>query len=256
MRKHPDIFHVLRLSTAPPLSQSRIEGLANVSGNVVSKLECGRLPSRMNSEQLDLSLESISKIIKLLFDYDIFSWIPESRKPTRQEKIKAEAIIGDRLCSSLSDPIVRNAQEERQLDTITEVLRQKGYRQVESADISSLAEFPTHCYAIHYNVPVRVNGSKTVNIPVDLAVKSQYASMDSYPVMIECKSAGDYTNTNKRRKEEAIKIEQLRNTYGDTIRFILYLCGYFDTGYLGYEAAEGIDWIWEHKPGDLEMLDL
>lgn len=29
------------------------------------------------------------------------------------------------------------------------------------------------------------------------------------------------------------------------MRFILFLCGYFDSGYLGYEAAEGIDWVWE-----------
>ena len=38
--------------------------------------------------------------------------------------------------------------------------------------------------------------------------------------------------------------------------------GYFDSGYLGYEAAEGIDWIWEtphQRPrpiGDLTVLDI
>ncbi|MGH9375008.1 MAG: XamI family restriction endonuclease, partial [Terriglobia bacterium] len=26
--------------------------------------------------------------------------------------------------------------------------------------------------------------------------------------------------------------------------------------YLGYEAAEGIDWIWEHRTGDLGQLGL
>ena len=25
----------------------------------------------------------------------------------------------------------------------------------------------------------------------------------------------------------------------------------FDSGYLGYEAAEGIDWVWEHRINDL-----
>ena len=68
----------------------------------------------------------------------------------------------------------------------------------------------------------------------------------------EAKSAGDFTNTNKRRKEEAQKINQLRHTYGDDIEFILFLCGYFDSGYLGYEAAEGIDWVWEHRIDDLQ----
>ncbi len=54
--------------------------------------------------------------------------------------------------------------------------------------------------------------------------------------MIEAKSAGDFTNPNKRRKEEAVKVAQLKNSYGNDISFILFLCGYFDSGYLGYEA--------------------
>ena len=40
------------------------------------------------------------------------------------------------------------------------------------------------------------------------------------------------------------------------VHFILFLCGYFDSGYLGYEAAEGIDWIWEHRIDDLAALNL
>ena len=62
------------------------------------------------------------------------------------------------------------------------------------------------------------------------------------------------TNTNKRRKEEAVKIQQLRKTYGNKIAFDLFLCGYFDSGYLGYEAAEGIDWVWEHRIDDLAQF--
>jgi hypothetical protein len=37
---------------------------------------------------------------------------------------------------------------------------------------------------------------------------------------------------------------QLRSTYGPLVRFNLFLCGYFDGIYLGYEATEGIDWVW------------
>ena len=65
-------------------------------------------------------------------------------------------------------------------------------------------------------------------------------------------TAGDFTNTNKRRKEEAVKAEQLKKTFGRDVEFVLFLCGYFDSSYLGYEAAEGIDWIWEHRIADLE----
>jgi hypothetical protein len=52
----------------------------------------------------------------------------------------------------------------------------------------------------------------------------------------------------------ATKIRQLKGTYGPTIEYLLFLCGYFDAGYLGYEAAEGIDWVWEHRIADLGGL--
>lgn len=31
-------------------------------------------------------------------------------------------------------------------------------------------------------------------------------------------------------------------------------CGGLDSGYLGYEAAEGINWIWEHRISDMNEL--
>ena len=76
------------------------------------------------------------------------------------------------------------------------------------------------------------------------------------PILIEEKSAGDFTNTNKRRKEEAVRIAQLQQVYGKDVEFILFLCGYFHSGYPGYEAAEGIDWVWEHRIDDLLKLGL
>ena len=51
-----------------------------------------------------------------------------------------------------------------------------------------------------------------------------------------------------------IKQRQIDDTYGDTTLFVLFLCGYFDEGYLGYEAAEGIAWVWEHRIEDLGMI--
>ncbi len=40
------------------------------------------------------------------------------------------------------------------------------------------------------------------------------------------------------------------------VTLMLFLGGYFDSGYLGYEAAEGIDWVWEHRPDDFEKVGL
>ena len=61
---------------------------------------------------------------------------------------------------------------------------------------------------------------------------------------------------NKRRKEEAVKSGQLRRRHGAHTRFVLFLGGYFDSGYLGYEAAEGIDWAWEHRIDDFSEFGL
>jgi hypothetical protein len=51
-------------------------------------------------------------------------------------------------------------------------------------------------------------------------------------------------------------MHQLRGKLGNDVEFVLFLCGYFDSGYLGYEAAEGIDWVWEHRLEDFDKLGL
>jgi hypothetical protein len=40
------------------------------------------------------------------------------------------------------------------------------------------------------------------------------------------------------------------------VEFIRFLCGDFDSSYLGDEAAEGIDWIGEHRISDLDQLGI
>ncbi len=101
-----------------------------------------------------------------------------------------------------------------------------------------------------------VGKTAQVKIPIDVVIQPKKLKKNRLPILIEAKSAGDFTNTNKRRKEEATKIHQLQATYGVDINFVLFLCGYFGSDYLGYEAAEGIDWVWEHRIDDLEQLGL
>lgn len=116
---------------------------------------------------------------------------------------------------------------------------------------------PPGTFSFRLNVPVKLEGlASTINIPVDAVVMPKRGRAGELPLLIEAKSAGDFTNVNKRRKEEAVKMSQLRVTYGAKVRFILFLCGYFDTGYLGYEAAEGIDWVWEHRIDELAHFGL
>ncbi len=107
---------------------------------------------------------------------------------------------------------------------------------------------------------VKVKNSQTearaINIPIDAVIQPKAARLPHLPLFIEAKSAGGFTNVNKRRKEEATKINQLQATYGEHVVFVLFLCGYFDAAYLGYEAAEGIDWIGEHRIEKLTQLGI
>lgn len=259
LQKHPEVLPILRMSTCPPIARDRLVGLAGVSKSLVQNMEDSENPHispRMQRIRLITELQRISDIIMKMADPDIFTWLPEKRNPNETEIMRSSTIIADRLCGAVADPIIRNAQEKRQLAAITKLLKSKGYSLVENG--VRYDEMNPGSFSFHTNVPVYVAGKKgdTVIIPVDVAIMSLSAQAGDMPLLLEAKSAGDFTNVNKRRKEEAVKMQQLRNTYGGSVSYSLFLCGYFDSGYLGYEAAEGIDWIWEHRISDIEQLGI
>lgn len=255
LRQHPSILFALRMSTAPPLARDRLVGLAGVPKLLVNAMEKdGRLPPKMNKAIVDAHLRKITRMILRLSDVDIFPWLGEARDPTEQEVYRAATIVADRLCGANADPIVRNAQERRQLLKIKKWLEARGYKDVTGK--VSLDKMKPGSFAFRLNVAGLKEDHESVNIPVDAVVLPVNAKPNELPLMIEAKSAGDFTNTNKRRKEEATKVGQLRRRYGKSVRYVLFLCGYFDSGYLGYEAAESIDWVWEHRMNDLAEFGL
>lgn len=253
MKTHPHILPILRMATAPPLARDRLIGLASVSPSLISNMEQRkRLPPRMPIGEINRQLERIGSVIEQLLDRDLFPWLADSRQLESANILRAATVVADRLCGTVADPIIRNAQEQRQLDAIQAWLTQRGYQKVDADKRVDFREMETGTFSFRLNVPVKQVGRiQLINLPIDVVIKPHHANAADLPLLIEAKSAGDFTNTNKRRKEEATKITQLRATYGDQIRFILFLCGYFDSGYLGYEAAEGIDWVWEHRIDDL-----
>ena len=236
LRTHPTVLPMLRMATAPPIARDRLIGLAGVSPNLVRSMELDqRIPQRMSASALTDDLRKIGAVILKLADKDILVWLDERRKPSRQELHRAATIIADRLCGAVADPIIRNAQERRQLAKIKDWLQQRGYS-LSPAGVRMKAMKPG-TFAIRLNVPIKLTGGTEVAIPVDVAIAPRRSKPGKLPLLIEAKSAGDFTNVNKRRKEEATKMSQLRATYGRSVRYVLFLCGYFDTGYLGYEAG-------------------
>lgn len=254
LQANPGSLPTLRMCMAPPLAVDRLVGLAGANKSLIGSMEEGKLASRMKAELLQDNLTKVCRVLTRLLDRDIFPWLDAGEEPTDHERDRASTIVADRLCSAVANPIVRNAQEQRQLAVIGDWLDKRGYRKLAHPPGRPLAEMEPGTYAFRMNLSVGT--TRKVNIPVDVVVQPRMPTEDRLPVLIEAKSAGDFTNTNKRRKEEATKIRQLQATYGKTIRFVLVLCGYFGTDYLGYEAAEGIDWVWEHRIDDLAGLGL
>lgn len=259
LRRHPEVLSTLRMSTCPPIAVDRLIGLAGVSPNLVKAMELDkRLPPRMSAAEADPQLEKIGAIIERMADPDIFVWIGRSGSAATEPEIhRAATIVADRLCGAVANPIIRNAQEKRQLAAIKAWLEAKGYSQLPGGDTTKFNAMTAGTFSFRMNVPVKLEGgAQTVNIPVDAVIKPLGSDPKDLPIFFEAKSAGDFTNTNKRRKEEAVKMAQLRSNYGPNVKFNLFLCGYFDSGYLGYEAAEGIDWVWEHRINDLAQFGI
>lgn len=253
LRRYPGVLPTLRMSTCPPMAVDRLVGLAGVSGNLVRVMEkADSLPMRMTQAKLEKDLERIGQIIEEMADPDIFIWLESGDTPSEQELYRAATIVADRLCGSVANPIIRNAQEERQLAAIGKWLEDRGYRRLPPGHRTAFDEMEPGTFSFRLIVPAKQERTdKAINIPVDVVIMPKTTQPGDFPLLVEAKSAGDFTNVNKRRKEEAAKMAQLRRTYGPSLRFILFLCGYFDSGYLGYEAAEGIDWVWEHRIDDL-----
>jgi len=255
LRDHPRTLMVLRMATCPPIARDRLIGLADAKTSLVHTLEDGKLPTRLNVDLLASELKKIAEVLSKLFDTDLLPWLDGKSKPSVSELERSATVIADRLCGSVADPIIRNAQEERQLQSVSKWLNARGYKKISAPSTgTALEEMPAGTYAFRMNV--LVGKTQLVRIPVDIVIQPKKATAGSLPLLVEAKSAGDFTNTNKRRKEEAQKFQQLRARYGNKVKYVLFLCGYFDSGYLGYEAAEGIDWVWEHRIDDLAKLGL
>jgi hypothetical protein len=223
LQGHPEILPALRMAACPPLARDRLIGLAGVGKVLVNTLETGALPRKMAAAALDESLRRICRTLTDMLDVDLFPWLTTGKKATRTERHRAATVIADRLCGAVSDPIIRNAQEKRQLVLIGDYLNRGGYRLQAHPAAKPLPEMEAGTYCFRLNVVA--GEALAVNIPVDVVVQPKKPRPTGLPVLIEAKSAGDFTNVNKRRKEEATKIHQLKSKYGPRVEYLLFLCG-------------------------------
>jgi hypothetical protein len=154
-------------------------------------------------------------------------------------------VVGERLTSAFYLPALRNEQEARQKELMRAYLEGEGFEE----SLDAPFDMPPGMFGFGRNVRVLREDGEPQNLPVDCVVSPLKAELPL--VCVELKSAGDFTNVNKRRKEESDKHDALSRTHGDRAVFLLQLFGYFGRPYLGFEAAVGIDWAWDHRLSDL-----
>ena len=129
LARTPAILQTLRMSTAPPIARDRLSGLADVPKALVKSLEDGKLPPRMNQGVMYGHLEAMCSVISELLDLDLYPWVASGGVADARDLELATTVVADRLCGAVTDPIIRNAQERRQLAVIAEWLTARGYRE-------------------------------------------------------------------------------------------------------------------------------
>ena len=252
--KNPEIIRGLRMTSSPPWAVDRLIGISQTSPSLVKAMEdnnTGRRKAKVAKPQLQKVIDTV----RARYDLDLLPWIPCERTPTKSEIALATQTLTDRLALSIANPALRNAQEERQLDRLKIWLKGRGYQEDDDRETSydkmAVGKYRTHVHA----EGIQEDGA-TVTVEVDIVIKPKASDTEALPMLMECKSAGDFANVNKRRKEESDKHSNLVRKHGPEVQYVLYLSGYFGKPYLTYERAAGIQWIWHHRVDDLEKLGL
>jgi hypothetical protein len=181
LQTHPAILPTFRMCCCPPLARERLAGLAGVKKSLIESMEEGSIPPRMKKSALADSLLQIVKILTELLDIDLFPWLALKQVPDPVERHRASTIVADRLCGSMSDPIVRNAQERRQLELIGRFLAKLGYKQKSHPPAKPLTEMEPGTYAFRMNVVV--GDANKVKIPLDVVIQPKKLRPSRLPIL-------------------------------------------------------------------------
>src|SRR5208283_5171583 len=176
LKGHPSILPILRMATCPPLARDRLVGLAGANKSLVLAMESGRIAVRMPATALAENIERVCGTLKKMLDVEIFPWLEEKRAASADERYRASTIVADRLCGAVSDPIVRNAEEKRQLALIGNYLEGKGYMRKPHPASEPLRDMTPGTYA--FRMVVVAGEPHRVKIPVDVVIQSKKPSAD------------------------------------------------------------------------------
>lgn len=247
LKKHPTSLYLLRQAVLPPLARARLVNFTGVNPALVNRMEKSGTVGPITPE-VEEDLEALAVFIEPHLDPDLLPWIAADRKPTKREQDRALMLLGDRHARAMFDTEFRNAQEHRQKDLLRKFLMKHGF--VAGDNSTPAAELALGTFVMGKNLVGKTATGNTQNLPTDCVIRPRKRSLPL--VALEMKSAGDFVNPNKRRKEESDKHKALARAYRKKAVMLLQLFGYFDEVYLAFEASAGLDWVWDHRLKDLD----
>ncbi|HEY5822118.1 MAG TPA: XamI family restriction endonuclease [Propionibacteriaceae bacterium] len=246
IRRSPNLLGILRMCTAPRLARDRLVALAYIERSLIVSLESGRLPARMSAGELNAHLVRICFVLSGALDPDLFGWVARARDPSDAEVQRATFVVADRRCDAISDQIIRQAQRERQLQLVSTWLLGRGYRRCDPDRLEAdPLDRQSFCVGQVAMVDHEIRVDALIN-PVEPAVLRRVA--------IRAVANADTTKMSKRAADTS-ELRVLDRDPGGA-RPLLLLGGPVEIVYLKDRAAEGVDWVWEHRLDDLEIAGI
>ncbi len=249
--KNPRILTSLRSLTRRDIGTSQIATFLGVGTSMYEAIERAEKP-------VAPILSGIVSLLEKELDESLAPWIVENRNPTKEEMNRSVIVAADRILKRSTSTELRYKHEPRQLDKLKEYLDSKGYSEVSGTGISNpRKDMKPGSYAFRVNIDGLTIDGVTLKQNVDTLIMPFSKSSGLLPIFLEAKSMTDEVNPNKRQKEEAQKVDNVRRKWQDKserLNFVLLLGGTVPRRYLEVEAGSGLDWIWEHRVNDLDKL--
>ena len=253
LAEHPTTLPTLRSLTKRDIGTDQLAAFLGIGAGAFDNFESGGKTRRRDLPQ------AIAGIISRELDPSLIDWLGK-RQPRPEEIDEAARIAADRTIRREDAAILRQAHEKRQLSKLRIYLASRDYTELAASEIVRTLDDPAlrpGTFVIQPYIECQLENGQLQKLPPDALIRPHGAIPGSLPLILEAKSMADLANANKRQNEEAQKLVKLQARYcrpGDRLFFFLLLGGTINDRYLDVEAAHGLDWVWEHRIEDLDVI--
>ena len=91
-------------------------------------------------------------------------------------------------------------------------------------------------------------------VPADVLVRPMRRRPNGLALLIDVQSPTSWRDLKRAVARAVQKQRAIQMTYADRVRYVLVVGGEIDAGALGTLAAEGLDWVWQHRISQLSIL--